>query len=182
MGDSFSVLQSKLIYEGYIISLYVDTVQTPTGQEYEREVVRHLDAVGVVALTDQQEVVLVRQYRHPIEDMLLEIPAGLLKELENPVECAIRELKEETGYTAKRIEKLAEFYTSAGFTNEKFYLYFSDDIEVGEHEREPGEEGMELEVIPLKDALSMVAQGEISDAKTLTAILMAAQRVGSIAQ
>ncbi|HZD60547.1 MAG TPA: NUDIX hydrolase, partial [Anaerolineae bacterium] len=150
------------------------------GAILEREVIKHVDAVGIVALNDKGEIVLVSQYRHPIKARLLEIPAGLLADSEDPATCALRELKEETGYTAISMEKLAEFYTSAGFTDEKFFLYFSNIIEEGEPEREPGEEDMQVVTIPLKDAVEMASRGEIKDAKTLTAILMAAQKIGRI--
>jgi len=176
----FELVESRLIYEGNIISLYVDKIKSPMGQVMEREVVKHLDAVGIVAVTKNKEIVLVRQYRHPINDDLLEIPAGLLNDSESPSDCAVRELKEETGYAAKNIERLSVFYTSAGFTDERFYLYFTDDIEEGEPEREPGEEDLRVEIVPLRDAVEMVAKGAIEDAKTLTAILMAAQRIGRI--
>ncbi|MBE0448400.1 MAG: NUDIX hydrolase [Actinobacteria bacterium] len=176
----FALVESKLVYKGNIISLYVDKIRSPEGKIMEREVVKHVDAVGIVALNDKGGIVLVSQYRHPINADLLEIPAGLLADSEDPAACAVRELKEETGYAAVRIEKLAEFYTSAGFTDERFFLYFSSDIEEGEPEREPGEEDMQVVIIPLKDAVEMVSRGEVKDAKTLTAILMAAQKVGRI--
>lgn len=179
MGE-FELIESKLIYKGNIISLYVDKIKSPMGQVMEREIVKHLDAVGVVAVTKHKEIVLVRQYRHPINNDLLEIPAGLLNDSENPADCAVRELKEETGYTARNIERLAVFYTSAGFTDERFHLYYTDDMEEGEPEREPGEEDLRVEIIPLRDAIEMVAEGVIEDAKTLTAVLMAAQRIGRI--
>lgn len=179
MGE-FELLESKLIYRGSIISLYIDKIKSPMGQVMEREVVKHLDAVGIVAITKNKEIVLVRQYRHPINEDLLEIPAGLLNDSESPAECAARELKEETGYTARNIERLAVFYTSAGFTDERFHLYFTDDIEEGEPELEPGEEDLRVETILLMDAIEMVTKGAIEDAKTLTAILMAAQRIGKI--
>jgi len=176
----FVVVESELIYKGSIISLYVDKIKSPDGRIMEREVVKHVDAVGIVALNDKDEIVLVSQYRHPLKANLLEIPAGLLADAEEPSTCAVRELKEETGYRAVKVEKLAEFYTSAGFTDERFYLYFSDKIEEGEPEREPGEEDMQVITIPLKKAVEMAFRGEIKDAKTLTAILMAAQKVGRI--
>lgn len=180
MADSFVLLESDLVYEGNIISLYVDKIKSPEGRVMEREVVKHLDAVGIVALSKNKEIIFVRQYRHAIKSDLLEIPAGLLGDSENPEDCAVRELKEETGFTARTVSKLAEFYTSAGFTDEKFYLFFTDEIEEGEPDREPGEEGMQVEIIPLNESVEMVASGKIVDAKTLTAILMAAQRVGRI--
>jgi len=176
----FTVVESNLIYNGAIIRLHVDKVKNIEGRILKREVVEHLDAVGIAALDAHNNIVLVNQYRHPLKRDLLEIPAGLLSEGEDPADCALRELKEETGYTVKKIEKLAAFYTSAGFTDERFYLFFSDDLEEGEPELEPGEDDIELVLIPLGQALEMVSRGEIEDAKTLTAILMAAQKVGRI--
>lgn len=180
MTQGFKVIDSKPIFKGHLISVFVDKIRTPEGQEYEREVVKHLDAVGIIALNDNKEVIFVKQYRHAIESDLLEIPAGLIEDLEDAEACAIRELKEETGYRATKIEKLAEFYTSAGFTDEKFFLFFTDQVEEGEPEREAGEEGMELVTMPLKEALKMAQSGEIQDAKTLTAVVMAAQKLGRL--
>ncbi len=180
MGKGFELVESKQIFKGVIISLYEDKIRSPEGQILEREVVKHLDAVGIVALTRDKEMVFVRQYRHAVRSDLLEIPAGLLTDTESPADCALRELGEETGYRTNRVEKLAEFYTSAGFTDEKLFLFFSDEIEPGEPEREPGEEGMQVETIPFTEALEMAANSEIEDAKTLIAILMAAQRLGWI--
>ncbi|MDI6815610.1 MAG: NUDIX hydrolase [Actinomycetota bacterium] len=176
----FTVVESNLVYEGAIISLHVDKIRNNEGKILEREVVEHLDAVGIAALDTNNNIVLVSQYRHPLKGDLLEIPAGLLAEGEDPADCAIRELKEETGYRAKKIEKLAAFYTSAGFTDERFYLFFSDDLEEGESELESDEEDIEVVLIPLEQAVAMASRGEIEDAKTLTAILMAAQKVGRI--
>ena len=179
-AKKFTVVESNLVYDGVIISLHVDKIRNTEGKILEREVVEHLDAVGIVALDADNNIVLVSQYRHPLKGNLLEIPAGLLADGENPADCAVRELKEETGYIAKNVEKLAAFYTSAGFTNERFYLFFSDNLEAGEPELEPDEDDIELVMIPLERALEMVSSGEIEDAKTLTAILMAAQKVGRI--
>lgn len=180
MAESFILLESDLIYAGSIISLYVDKIKSPEGRVMEREVVKHPDAVGIVAINKRKEIVFVKQYRHAIDADLLEIPAGLLADSESPEECAVRELKEETGYRAGAVHKLAEFYTSAGFTDERFYLYFTDEIEEGEPERDEGEEGMQVERIPFIKAVEMAASGKIEDAKTLTAILMAARRIGRI--
>jgi ADP-ribose pyrophosphatase len=178
VSQDFEVIKSDLIFKGVILSLYVDKIKSPNGRILEREVVEHLDAVGVAALTKNKEILLVRQYRHAVRTSLLEIPAGLLEDTESPSECAIRELKEETGYLTGKVQKLAEFYTSAGFTNEKLHLFFTDDIEEGEPEREPGEEDMSLEVIPLDKAIEMIYRGDIKDGKTVIAILMAARQVG----
>lgn len=174
----FTLIESKPLYKGTIISLFIDMIKSPEGRVMEREVVRHLDAVGIAVLTGERDIVLVTQYRHPVNRALLEIPAGLLDDGESAAECAVRELKEETGYSVEHVEKMAEFYTSAGFTDEKFHLYFSDKIEAGEPERELGEEDIQVVTLPLKTALEMALRGEIQDAKTLIAILMTAQKVG----
>lgn len=174
MKPEFVLLETSAIYEGKILSLYVDKIKSPTGQVLERDVVKRPNAVGLVALTRDKEVVFVSQYRHPIKSGLLEIPAGLLGNYEDSAMCAMRELKEETGYVAKKVEKLGEFYTSAGFTDEKLHLYFTDDIEEGEPELELGEEDLRVELVPLKDAIEMALNGKIMDAKTLIGILVIA--------
>lgn len=178
MKHEFVLLETNTIYKGKILSLYVDKIKSPYGQVLERDVVKRPDAVGLVALTKDKEVILVRQYRHPIKSNLLEVPAGLLEDYEDPATCAIRELKEETGYATKKVEKLGEFYTSAGFTDEKLHLYFTDEVEEGEPERELDEEDIRVELIPLKDAIDMALNGQLKDAKTIIGILMTAHKMG----
>jgi ADP-ribose pyrophosphatase len=172
MDREFRVEKSESIYNGRIINLKLDTIKSPEGRMMQREIVEHPGAVGIIAVNDKNKLVLVRQYRHAIKKNLLEIPAGLLdNQGESPEACAIRELKEETGYLTESARKIAEFYTTAGFSNEKFYLFHADSIKPGVHQREYDEEGMDVEEIDVENALKMVLDGEIEDAKTIIAIL-----------
>src|SRR5919108_5435169 len=126
------VLASRTIFEGSVLRLRVDDVEAADGHRSTREVIEHGGAVGVVCVHDG-DVWLVRQYRHATEQVLLEIPAGKLGGGEDPQECAARELVEEIGLRPHRLEHLATYYTTPGFTNERFYLYFTDEVEA-----EPG--------------------------------------------
>jgi ADP-ribose pyrophosphatase len=172
--SEFKTVKSETIFDGKIVRLDVDTIESPSGQLMKREIIKHMDAVGVIAITGDGRIVLVSQYRHAIGKNLLEIPAGLLDNAgESPEDCAIRELKEETGYSAGKVEKLCGFFTSAGFSDEKLYLYSAHDIRPGEHAREMDEEGMSVVEVDLDEAYHMVKQGEIEDSKTIIAILMA---------
>jgi len=118
-------IKSDKIYTGKIVSLRVDTVEIPEKGYSKREIVEHGGAVGIVAITNDNKIVLVKQFRKPIEEALVEIPAGKLEIGENPKECAIRELQEETGYTADNIKLIHKFYSSAGFSNEKIFIFLA---------------------------------------------------------
>ncbi|WP_034429000.1 NUDIX hydrolase, partial [Caldisalinibacter kiritimatiensis] len=115
-------MKSEKIYEGKILNLRIDTVELPDKKYTKREIVEHPRAVAIVPITAKGEIILVKQYRKPVEKELLEIPAGKLEVGEEPKTCAIRELKEETGVTANKLTYLFEFFTSPGFSNEKMYL------------------------------------------------------------
>lgn len=164
-------MSSEIIYNGKIINLRVDTVELPEHKYQKREIVEHPGAVAVLAINDKKEIIFVRQFRKPIEEVLLEIPAGKLEEGEEPKECAIRELKEETGYEAKNIKFLNEFYTSAGFSNEKMYLYLATDLQEGECCPDE-DEYVDVINIDIKKALDMVTNNEIKDSKTIIGILL----------
>ena len=118
-------ISSDRIYTGKVISLKVDTVEIENKGYQKREIVEHQGAVAIVALTDDDKVVLIKQFRKPIEQVIWEIPAGKLEIGETPKECAIRELKEETGYSAKNIKLIHKFFTSSGFSNQKNIHIFS---------------------------------------------------------
>ena len=177
MSGDFKTIDSESIFKGVIVDLSIDTIESPSGRIMKREVIKHMDAVGIVAINANNQIVLVRQYRHAVGKNLLEIPAGLLDlDGETPESCAKRELQEETGYVAESVERISEFYTSVGFANEKVYLYYTDSIVPGEHAREADEEGMRVEEIDLQEAVAMSKRGEIEDSKTLIALLLASQR------
>ncbi|MCT4507171.1 MAG: NUDIX hydrolase [Tepidibacter sp.] len=165
-------MSSEMIYNGKIINLRVDTVELPEHKYQKREIVEHPGAVAILAINDKKEVILVRQFRKPVEEVIVEIPAGKLEEGENPRDCAIRELKEETGYEAKNIKFLNEFYTSAGFSNEKMYLYLATDLQAGKCCPDE-DEYVDVMNVDLEKALNMVINNEIKDSKTIIGILLA---------
>lgn len=165
-------LSSQMIYRGKILNLRVDQVELPNGKQTSREVVEHAGAVAVVPLTGENEVLLVRQYRHPAAEVLLEVPAGKLEKGEDPGLCAVRELREETGYRAGEMRLLFSFFTTPGFSSEKMYLYLARDLEyLGESPDD--DEFIDLRRTPLESALDMVSRGEICDAKSIAGILAA---------
>ncbi len=163
-------LESKYTYRGRVVTLRIDKVKLPTGLITSREVIEHPGAVGIVALTGEKEVVLIRQFRQATGEVLWEIPAGKLEEGEDTRECAVRELKEETGFTAEYWQEITSFYTSPGFTDEVLHLYFARGLKAGEQCLDPGE-FINIHLIPLSEALSKVKQGEIHDAKTIVGLL-----------
>lgn len=165
-------MKTEKIYEGKVLNLRIDTVELPDKKYSKREIVEHPGAVAIVALTNQNEIVLVKQYRKAVERELLEIPAGKLEIGEEPKETAIRELKEETGYTSSKIEYLLEFYTSPGFSNEKIYLFWANGLIAGQAEPEK-DEYIELVKVKLEDLIDMIDKGEIIDSKTIIGAMVA---------
>lgn len=162
-------ISSKTVYDGKIIKVNVDTVRLPNGNEGIREIVHHQGAVGVLAITPENKIVLVKQFRKALEQTILEIPAGKLEKNEQPIECAIRELKEETGYIASNITQIARFYTSPGFANELIYLYEARGLIKGEIALD-FDEFVELEEFTLQEVMDLINDGKIIDAKTLVSI------------
>ncbi|MFC4599158.1 NUDIX domain-containing protein [Cohnella hongkongensis] len=161
-------VESKPIFEGRMISLQVDTVTLPNGETATREIVRHPGAVAVLALLDGRMLV-VEQFRKPLEKVQVEIPAGKLDPGEQPEAAAIRELEEETGYRARSIRHLHSFSTSPGFAEEVLHLYVTEDLEPGEAHLDE-EEFLTCEAVTLEQALAYIAEGRICDAKTLLAV------------
>ena len=169
-------LRSQQIYKGKIVNLRVDTVELPSGKKTKREIVEHAGCTAIVALDSVNNVLLVRQYRKAAEKMLLEIPAGLIEPGEQPLECARRELEEETGYSAGNWEELSFFYTSPGFSTEYMYLYLATDLKPAKRDPDDDED-IELVRIPLKKAYGLVTSGEVCDAKSIAGLLMALRKV-----
>lgn len=174
MDFTEKTIKSERIFEGKVINLRVDTVQLPGGGTSTREVVEHPGGVGVIPITDRKEVIMVRQYRKPMDKVSLEIPAGKLAYGEDPYECGVRELEEETGYKAKNIQPLGSFYTSPGFANEILHIYMATELYKGEVKLDE-DEFVEIEIIPLDKLVDMVMCGEIQDAKSIIAILKVAR-------
>lgn len=163
---------SKLIYSGKILNLRLDEVKLPNGKTSTREIVEHPGAVAIVALNEKDEVLMVRQFRKPVEEELLEIPAGKLEHGEQPEDCAQRELMEETGFFAHSIRYLTNFYTSPGFSSEKMYLYLARNLE-SNRKLSDEDEFIDLLTIPFEQTLEKIYAGEIRDAKTISGLLLA---------
>ncbi|PBI44999.1 NUDIX hydrolase [Clostridioides difficile] len=164
-------ISSDRVYTGKVITLKVDTVEI-TGQGYQkRELVEVGGAVGIVAITDDNKVVLVKQFRKPIEKPIFEIPAGKLEKNESPKECAERELKEETGYSAKNIKLIHKFFTSAGFSNEIMFVYLATGLTPGENNLD-ADEFLDVYEIELEEAYNMVLKNDVEDAKTSIGLLL----------
>ena len=170
-------VSSEPIYQGRIFNVVRDTVDED-GSQYTREVIRHKGSAVVVAVFADNTTVLVRQYRHPAGKHLLEIPAGSLETGEDPQQGALRELEEEIGARAAKIEKLAEFYVSPGFLDEKMYLYLATELTETQQNLDE-DENISLVRLPLAEALAMTRDGRIQDAKTIIGLTLAAERVNS---
>lgn len=169
---------SKLVFDGQILHLYHDDVALPNGQPAKREVIRHIGAVCVIPLTDDGRVVMERQYRYPVDRVILEIPAGKLDSKDEiPQEAIRRELEEETGYTAKEWVNLGLFYPACAYSDEAIWMYLAKGLTKGERHLD-ADEFLDVELIPLKDLVRQVMAGEIPDAKTQIAVLKAAIREG----
>ena len=164
-------ISSDRVYTGKTISLKVDTVEVPNRGYQKREIVEHNGAVGIVAITPENKVVLDRQYRKAVEKELWEIPAGKIEIGENPKECAIRELKEETGYSAENMKLIHKFYTSAGFSNQKIYIFLAENLIQGERDLDE-DEFLEVHEIDKDEVYNMIARNEIEDAKTSIGMLL----------
>ncbi|HGM3505653.1 TPA: NUDIX hydrolase [Clostridioides difficile] len=164
-------ISSDRVYTGKVITLKVDTVEIP-GQGYQkRELVEVGGAVGIVAITDDNKIVLVKQFRKPIEKPIFEIPAGKLEKNESPKECAERELKEETGYSAKNIKLIHKFFTSAGFSNEIMFVYLATGLTPGDNNLD-ADEFLDVYEIELEEAYNMVLKNDVEDAKTSIGLLL----------
>jgi ADP-ribose pyrophosphatase len=171
-------VSGRRVYSGRIVSLDVDTVRFPDGSVGELEMFRHPGASAVVPFLsdpagEDPQVMLIRQYRYAAGGYLYEVPAGRLDEGEDPAVCAHRELEEETGCTAERVERLTTIYTTPGFCDEKIHLFMAVGLTMGEHRREK-DEFMEVVTMSLSEALARIERGEIMDAKSVIALLFAA--------
>ncbi|HDX9579411.1 TPA: NUDIX hydrolase [Bacillus pseudomycoides] len=159
------------IFAGRIIKVRVDEVVLPNGETSKREIVNHPGAVAIIAITDDGKIVLVEQYRKAMEKALVEIPAGKLEQGEKPEVTAIRELEEETGYICDNMELITSFYTSPGFADEIVYVYEATGLKKKEDKADLDEdEFVELMEVSLEEALQLIKEQRIHDAKTMFAI------------
>ena len=170
------VLSSEEVYPGKLIHVVRDTVREG-GQTYVREVVKHPGGAAVVPFFEDGSVAFVSQYRHPTRKYVLELPAGKLDPGERPAETAARELEEELGVVAGRLEQLSEFYTTPGFCAERLWVFLATELRETERRHED-DEIIEVVRMPFARVLQLVATNEIDDAKTIIGLLLAARRLG----
>lgn len=168
-SDQEQVVESHRLYEGRVVSLRVDQVKLPGGRSAVREVVEHPPVVAIVALDDRGNVLLVRQYRLPVQRSLLEIPAGGVDPGESAEEAAQRELQEETGQRAGRLERLCGFFASPGYCDEYMHLYRATALEPSGLAAD-ADESIEVVRLPLSEALRLIDRGDICDAKTIVGL------------
>lgn len=169
-------ISTETIYHGRIFDVVRDTIREDDS-EYQREVIVHKGSSVIVPVFEDNSIVLVRQYRHPAGKFLLEIPAGGLEEGEDPQTAAARELEEEIGVTAAKLEKLAEFYVSPGFLTEKMYLFLATELtETAQNLDE--DENIDVVRMSLSAALDLIRTGGIEDAKTIVGLTLAGARFG----
>lgn len=164
-------LHSENIYRGKILSLRIDTVDLPSGRQTKREIVEHGACTAIVALDSEDNVLLVKQYRKPVERELLEIPAGGVDPGEEPIDSAGRELEEETGYAAGRWEKLGSFYTSPGFCTEEMHVYLARGLSPAVRDADD-DESIEVVRVPLSNIPELINSGDICDGKSIAGLLM----------
>ena len=165
-------LTSKQIFDGVVVKLFVDEIELPNGNKSVREIVRHPGAVCVIPVTDSGEVIMVKQFRYAFGQVLLEVPAGKLEPGEDPLVAAIRELEEETGTVAEKIEHIGELYTTVAIIDEKIQMYLATGLSY-KNAHPDEDEFLEVEKIPLDTLINMVMSGEIKDSKTQVALLKA---------
>lgn len=170
MDFTEKTLSQEYKYKGRIINMRVDKVTLPDGNVASREVVEHNGGVCIVPLTEKNEILMVRQYRYPYSETVLEIPAGKRDGDEEPIVCGKRELLEETGAIAAEYKFLGKLYPSPGYCGEIIYMYAAKGLTFGNQHTDE-DEFLEVEKIPLSDLVDMILSGEITDSKTQTAIL-----------
>lgn len=172
MSSFETVLASERIYEGRLLNLRVDQVRTATGVESVREIVEHPGAVALIALDEAGRVLLVKQYRHAVRAVTLEIPAGILEPGEEPLAAAQRELREETGYRAGQIDRLGGIYTAPGFSTEYIHFFLARQL-ASDRLAMDDDEVIDLIRLPLADAVDLIQTGQIDDGKSVSGLLFA---------
>lgn len=180
MNNHFDVTHRDIIYEGRVFTIVRDEVRHRSGYAAVREVVEHDGGAVIAAVFEGGDVLLIRQYRYPVAEEILELPAGKLSPREDPLECAKRELREETGFSARRWEKLTAMLSTPGFCSEVLHIFLAQDLHSGEQALEEGEESIAVLRVPMHEALAMCTDGRICDGKTITGLSLTAMRLGML--
>lgn len=176
MSTKETTVSSDLIYTGKTIQLRVDTVEVPNRGYQKREIIEHKGAVAILAITKENKVVLVKQFRKAIEQEIYELPAGKIEIGETPLDCAYRELKEETGYSANSMKLIHKYYPTPGFSNQLVFIYLAKDLIPGEKQLEE-DEFLEVYEVDLETAYKMVYENEICDSKTVIGLLLSKELI-----
>lgn len=164
-------LSKEQIYSGKIIDLYVEEVELPNKKTGKREIVKHPGAVAVLAVTNEGKILMVEQFRKPLEKTIIEIPAGKLEKGEDPLACAKRELMEETGYSCESMESIGSFYTSPGFADELIHLYYTDTLVKQGEQMTDDDEFLNVLEVSVREAKEMMKDERIHDAKTAYSVM-----------
>jgi ADP-ribose pyrophosphatase len=171
-SETVRILESHSVFSGNIINVKVDKITSQDNKAFVREVVEHKPAVAIVPIDDDDKVIMVRQYRHPTSLNLLEVPAGIIEDGEEPGITALRELQEEIGYTSTNLRLLGGFWSSPGFTDEYMYGYVARNL-VENQLSADDDEDISVEKIPINRIGQLIKLGEIQDAKSIALLLMA---------
>lgn len=174
MAD-YDVLESSKVFDGIILSVHQEKVMLPNGASSTYEIVKKNSATALVAVLDDGKILFVRQYRPAIKKYTLELPAGTFNKSEDAKQCGIRELEEETGFIAGRVEFLTKIYVSVGFCDEVLHIYLAEDLTVGKQNLDE-DEFLTIEKYTLDEAIEMIFNGTIEDAKTVSGILAYKQK------
>jgi ADP-ribose pyrophosphatase len=174
---AFELLRSETLLKGRAFAIRRDYLKTPNGLETKLDIIEHGGSVILVPVDADGNLLFVRQYRHAAGMDLLELPAGTLEEGEDPAVCAAREIREETGFAADKIEKIGDFYLAPGYSTEFMHVYLAQELRHDPLEAD-ADEFLSVEKIPFIDAIRMAERGEIPDAKSLAALLLAKSHLG----
>lgn len=170
---NYNIEKSDIIYKGKVFDIKVDQILYKSGNKGIRETAVHSGGAVAVPLKNNGKIIFVSQFRYPVDDKVIELPAGKLNKGEDPMKCAVRELEEETGYKSNKVDKLAAIATTPGFCSEILHIFLARDLIPGNHKREEGEQDMETLEYSFSEAKDLIMSGKIYDAKTICGIYLA---------
>lgn len=178
---SFEILNSKIVFHGKVFDIVQEEIKLPNGKQGIFDIVNHNDSVAILPVDQEGKILLVRQYRYPIRKLLLEIPAGVMENGENPQDCAQRELREEIGMGAKNMELVGQFYLAGGYSTEYMHVFLASDL-FKSYAQPDDDEFIQIEKYAISEILQMARNDELEDAKTLAALFFAHSRLDGFLQ